>query len=439
MRSPYSPIQFLTRLSHEELKAAHQVLGRIIFFLLSLHAAFYFNAFVQLGFLAKRIKDKDVIFGIISILLFAAISTTALGQLRRWNYRLFYISHVTIANLILVPLFIHVKHIRVFLYQIVLINAFHLFLRARSLKSYSGTIKVLPGTNLVQVHIPLTIDSMTRGHGGSLLTWHPGQHVYLSKPSGKAHSVTSYDQWLHTNPFTVASIPGKDKELLLVARIMDGNTKYLAAIARYFASTSENPKVPLSLEGPYGASTRMPDFSEFDRILFVAGGVGATFIVPIYRSIIGSREFAEGGGPQIRFVWVVRKLAETQWAFPASHERSNEPEAHSSDANAVEVYVTRPLGPNLQAGQDAGDDIELAEDEQLLSTEEQFERPRKGTVLRTGRPEIPTIVEEVLSKGGRMAVITCGPKALTEQLSNSVEHWVREGSDVYWHNETFGW
>ena len=104
----------------------------------------------------------------------------------------------------------------------------------------------------------------------------------------------------------------------------------------------------------------------------------------------------------------------------------------------MEVFVTQPMGPDIQAGE-AGDDIELAEDDQLLSMEEQMEKPRKGMLLRAGRPRISAIVDEEFSKASRVAVIACGPKALTETVSDSVELWISRGIDVYWHDETFGW
>lgn len=437
MRAPYSPIQWLTRLSHEQLKASHQVLGRIIFALFGLHAAFYLNFFVRSGFLAKRIKDKDVIFGIISITLFSAISTTALGQLRRWNYRVFYVSHVVIANILVVPLFLHVHHIRPYIWEVVLVNALHLVFRTKSLKIYSGTIKLLPGTNLVEVRIPLA--SMS-----SALTWQPGQHVYLSQPTGSKYS-TAYDQFVlrnQTNPFTVASIPVKDKELLLVARTMKGNTKQLAELARSLSTDApgEAPSIPIALEGPYGASTHLPDFSAFDQILLVAGGIGATFTMPIYRSILEFQDPDHAGHPQIRFIWAVQKLADTQWAFPSSdsaHDEESEEEG-AKDPSAVEVFVTRGSGPSLQVAEN-GDEIELAEDDQLLSMEEEMKKPRKGMELKVGRPKISAIVDEVCSKGARVAVITCGPRRMTRKLSDSVRQWVNQGHEVYWHEETFGW
>ncbi|KAH7382266.1 ferric reductase like transmembrane component-domain-containing protein [Pyrenochaeta sp. MPI-SDFR-AT-0127] len=467
MRAPYSPVQWLTRLSHEQLKASHQILGRIVFLFLILHVVFYFNFFVLSGFLAKRIKDWDVIWGIVSIILFSTISTTALGFVRRRNYRVFYISHIAIANFIILPLFLHVTHIRIFVYEIIAVEALHLLFRALRLKLYQGTIRILPGTNLVQIRIPLPSTS-------SALKWQAGQHVYLSRPWGKSKAPKLYEQWLmtnKTNPFTVASLPGKDKELLLVARTLNGNTKHLATLARTLAQGGSGvpmlptaggdiPILPIALEGPYGASTRLPDLSDYNKVLLVAGGVGATFIMPIYRSIVDLHD-PTPAGTQIRFVWAVQKLAETQWAFPDSSSAENE---HEDDAGAevqtngllhgpssVEVYVTRPSGPSLQADasasgifavdpeDDEGEAIEMQENEQLLSMEEQMEKPRKGMVVKSGRPKMSDIVDEVFSKGMRTAVICCGPKRLTEDLKRHVEEWVNKGHDVFWYDETFGW
>src|SRR4051794_32069391 len=103
MRAPYSPVQWLTRRSHDQLKVSHQILGRIIFALFVLHAILYLNFFIVSGLLAKRIKDLDVIWGFVSITLFTALSTTALSFIRRWNYRVFYTSHIAIANFIILP------------------------------------------------------------------------------------------------------------------------------------------------------------------------------------------------------------------------------------------------------------------------------------------------------------------------------------------------
>ena len=466
MRAPYSPVQWITRLSHEQLKAAHQILGRIVYLLFILHAVFYFVFFAMSGFLAKRIKDWDVIFGIVTLILFAAISTTALGFIRRRNYRVFYISHIAIANFIIVPMYLHVSHIRLYIYQIIIVECLHLIARALRLKMYQGTLRLLPGTNLVQIRIPLPDNH-------AALDWHPGQHVYLTRPWGSAKAPSYYQQWLmvnKSNPFTIASLPSVDRELLLVARTLNGNTKHLASLAQKLSqggtglpmlptANGDIPILPIALEGPYGASNRLPDLTDFDKVLLVAGGVGATFVMPLYRAIAEYHDTTPGA-TQVRFIWAVQKLADTQWAFPevtteeGAGQNGEREEAVSNGllhkAATVEVYVTRASGGSQHAApstgpifavddDEEGEQFEMQENEQLLGEEEQMERPRKGMVVKTGRPQMREIVDEVFSRGMRAAVICCGPKRLTADLKRSVEVYVKKGHDVYWYDETFGW
>jgi NAD(P)H-flavin reductase len=420
------------------------------------------------GFLAKRIKDWDVIWGITTLILFAAISTTALAFIRRWNYRVFYISHIAIANFIIIPMYLHVSHIRIYVYQIIVVECLHLVLRAVRMKMYQGTIRLLPGTNLIQIRIPLPDNHKA-------LEWHPGQHVYLTRPWGSSKAPSYYQQWLlanKSNPFTIASLPSVDRELLLVARTLNGNTKHLAHLAQELSkggsglpmlptATGDVPILPIALEGPYGASNRLPDLTEFDKVLLVAGGVGATFAMPIYRAIAEYHDTTPGA-TQVRFIWAVQKLTDTQWAFPdtpgetepARDEQREEAVSSGllNKACTVEVYVTRPSGGSGYAApastssifavdddEEEGEQFEMQENEQLLSMEEQMERPRKGMTVKSGRPKMSEVVDEVFNRGMRTAVLCCGPKRLTEDLKRSVEEYVRKGHDVYWYDETFGW
>jgi hypothetical protein len=231
MKSPYSPIQLTTRMSHETLNICHQILGRIIHTCLALHACFYLNFFILSGLLGKRIRDRDVILGLTSILIFTIVATTALGSLRRWNYRVFYLTHVSAATILLPILYFHVHYIRPFIWETVAIFVVNALLRFFNTRTYTGKLSLIPNTNLVQVNIPLT---------SSTDKWKPGQHLYLSLPTGQSSNIWGLHR-LRTNPFTVASIPKEDNRLVLVARALNGNTQRLvthaqAASCRYCES-----------------------------------------------------------------------------------------------------------------------------------------------------------------------------------------------------------
>jgi hypothetical protein len=180
------------------------------------------NFFILSNLLGKRIRDRDVILGLTSIFIFTIVGTTALGFLRRWNYRVFYMTHIFAATILLPLLYFHVHYIRPFIWETVAIYVVNTHLRFFNARTYSGKISLIPNTNLVQVNIPLT---------SSTGKWKPGQHLYLSMPARQSSDIWGLHR-LRTNPFTVASLPKEDGRLLLIARALDGNTRHLVTLAQ---------------------------------------------------------------------------------------------------------------------------------------------------------------------------------------------------------------
>lgn len=432
MKSPYSPIQLITRMSHEELNIGHQILGRIIQTLLTLHAAFYLSFYILNNLLGKRIQDRDVIIGLTGIILFTTTATTALGFLRKLNYRVFYITHITIATIFLPLMYFHVIYIRPFIWEAAGVYVLHIALRLLNTRHYTGSISLIPGTNLIQVTVPLAT---------STAKWKPGQHVYLSLPRWRGSRKYGLHR-LRTNPFTVASLPRHDGQLLLIARALNGNTKRLASLARSAAisdgvTENKSETTPLILEGPYGASGRLPDFSLFDHVLLVAGGVGGTFIVPVWRHIHSQPTDYLSKAGEVRFVWAVRKVVETSWAFP--EERNDE----QSSLEGVEVYITGPrAGESIANGGMASgvrESIEMAERDKLMEEEDDKALIRRGISVRYSRPVLREVVDEAFAgHAERVAVLVCGPASMGHSLRKEVGRWARRGKDVYWHAEIFG-
>ncbi|TID24397.1 hypothetical protein E2P81_ATG02700 [Venturia nashicola] len=427
IKSPWSPIALLTRRSQEQLNVYHQILGRIIQTLFSLHAIFYLNFFWQFGWLAKRVKDNDVILGLSGITIIAVIGTTALGPLRRLSYRVFYFVHIIGATILLPVLYYHVRHLRMYILESAAVYVLHILLRWISSKTYPGTLSIVPGTNLVRASIP-----------SPKKKWKAGQHVYLTT----AIPITGGTVGTLKNPFTIASIPRADGNLTLIARTLKGPTKTLASKARASALAGTNTK--LQIEGPYGI--RLPSFAQFDRILLVAGGVGATFIIPIYRSIITSRLNAPNNTSlsDIRLIWSVRKISETSWALPI-------PETSGKGGNGREMgaeqdlYITGTGSEDAGAGYkevDQGESIEMmgergglvGDGDEGVSLEEQ------GMQIKYRRPDLRDLVDETFGQGqtGKVAVLVCGPPGMGAQVRREVGRWVKKGKNVYFHSEEFG-
>jgi NAD(P)H-flavin reductase len=443
LKSPYSPLQYLTRFSHEELNCVHNILGRIIHVFFLLHAVFYLVFFVSAGVLSKRITDTDVILGLISIFCFDVVGTSALAVLRRRSYRVFYLIHVIMATALLPLLYFHVHHIRMFILQTLAVWALLIFARWWSTDTHLGSFSTLPGTDLVMLRLRAATAS------GDNHKWLPGQHVYLHAPLPRSMGAGVFNnlkQALRTNPFTIASIPSVDKTIILVARIHTGNTAALAALAssisahsgstRLTASDSESDSeadqaalAPLRIEGPYGQSSYLTNFARCDSVLLLAGGVGATFALPLWRALQSRRR-----GPEVRLVWAVRTPADAAWAGPWLKSRDGKPEVYISGT----PRASRGKGKGRAGdGEEGETSYELEEREGMLK--EAGQKRLKGAAVRYERVDVAMVINEVVEDTrGRVAIAVCGPDGMVKQARSAVGAWVKRGRDVVWHAESFG-
>lgn len=115
------------------------------------------------------------------------------------------------------------------------------------------------------------------------------------------------------NPFTVASVSEETGTLTLVARRMMGPvTNRLASLQ------SLDTQVAVNIDGPYGTAAYFPNLagSQFHKVLLVAGGVGATFIMPLYEHIL-----SENPSAQVQMVWAVKHPSEAAWSVLRNVEK----------------------------------------------------------------------------------------------------------------------
>lgn len=423
----WSPVQWLTRMSHEELNPYHRLLGRIIVLFMAIHAGLYLNFYVQKDLLSKRIRDWDVILGLLAVSSALVLSTTALAQIRSYNYRLFFYVHVMMSASLLPILFLHVKHLRWYIVEAAAVYALLVLQRNISQSSTHASVALLPETDLVSISVPMDKKFNSQ-------TYRPGQHVYLALPS--------LPQKLRLNPFTIANLPAREHEIQLVARVLSGTTALLSD----FAARSQPTK--LLIEGPYGAAEFFPNFAKFQRILFVAGGVGATFIMPIYRNLLQQSK-QNGDSPRLRFVWAVSSLADASWGIRTLKQE------HKSLPDSFQLYLTRNQSMEISTKRSAtrpavindtgeDDEIELGERSELLRGDSMDDAPSESNKIqdvKQSRPHLPSIVDEVFSHNSaeKVAVLVCGPSGMGKSLRKEVGRWVYRGRDVFWHNEDFGW
>jgi len=415
----WSPIQYLTRMSHEELNPYHRLLGRIIITFMAVHASMYLNFYVQKGLLLKRVRDWDVMLGLTAISAALLIGTTALARIRDWNYRLFFYLHVVLSISLLPVLYLHVSHLRVYILEAAAIYILLIAQRNVDQAATDATIRLIPSTNLLSITIPLTKALAKRNYA-------PGQHIYIGFPS--------LPQKLRINPFSIANPnPHADKNIHVVARALSGTTAMLADLA------GKPQPTPLLIEGPYGSAKYFPDLASYDRVLLVAGGVGATFTLPIYRDLL-QLAARQQHVPTVRFVWTVKREADAQWGIEVVAEQGE-----GELPKDFEVYVTCKNGSSEHSETSGPKDgsIELQEREDLLGGSSMSES-MDGKVedrVRRGRPDFRAVVDDVFERGGgdRVAVLVCGPMGMGASVRKEVGRWVWKGRDMFWHGEEFGW
>ena len=438
MKSPYSPLQTLTRRSHETLNTFHQLLGRVILSLLYLHVAFYSNFYIQKDLLASKIQEAYIICGIFGILSLTVIGTTALAPVRRWSYRVFYAIHTILAGTILFVLPFHVSHIRLYIYESIAIYGLNVVLRNRSSRQVSGTLKLVPGANLIEVNIPFSGSKSD----AILRQCQPGQHAYIFLTDASRSRI------YRCNPFSVASIPSTDGQVRFIARVLDGNTALLAREANAGKYLTRH----IAIEGPYGVK-HSEKLLHYDRVLFVAGGVGATFIVPLYRQLLADLSPSRGSyrRQKVMFAWIVRRMADVAWALP---ENTKEREGF---VERLKIYLTGASAGDYassnsdvatngedrwnQARMENEDGIELEERKTLISgAADSFAGNSETEIsIHAGRPNLRTLVGDALSESSyeRVAVFVCGPESLSRSLRREVHRWGPKGRDIFYWEEKF--
>ena len=430
-KSSRSPIALMTGLTHEKLNAYHRILGRITHGLLAAHAILYMRFFVMLDLLSKRIKDRDVRLGLAAFWAFNILSVLAIPVIRKKLYhKLFYRSHVVLSAVVIPILFFHVPYTRKYLLQAGIFWLVGGMTRGKATDKARVRCQQISGTELIKVDIAVK-------KGSAFAATIPGQHVYIqSRAFGPK------------NPFTVVAVSPSDGEktehdLSLVVRNLGG--PHTAFLSRLATTSTDQSQHETSIEGPYGESSQyMPPLLASIRgsgnngqILLVAGGVGATYTLPIYLALLDARRGTTG----ISLIWFVRTLEDATWGIELL-------ENVRGDIH-VDLYVTKkrtvrsdPAAPNVQG---KGLDIhELTTRPKLspiidttLSQPSKSSSPSRNSVISSSkRTDDPRKVKRTYDK---LTVLLCGPPALSRDVRKEVgRHVLEYGRDVEWFEEQFG-
>lgn len=412
-----NPVAFALGSSHEQVNRWHRVLGWVIYFLLIAHACLYLNFYVHEGILAERLVRLVPALGLAGLIGMSLMNATALRAIRKFSYRVFFITHLAVAMLLPPAIFFHSHHGgRQYVVEALLVFFIDLIKRKIDTVTAPATLELIPGTSLIKIVTNIPPKKLDR------FRKYAGMHVYLSIPTAARRSASAAFLLFEFafNPFTIAAMDDESGDLTLVARRQKGPmTKTLAEFAENGVSSI---KIPLSIEGPYGCASHFPNLAgpEFDRVLLVAGGVGATFILPLYRMII-----TESAVARVQMVWAVRGAGDATW--PVSGTAGS-----ILDDENIHLFLTGDIvtSPDVVTSSNNEDDaVELSSN------------MHTGADHSRKRPDLRKIVDDIFRQGveDRVAVLVCGPDEMARELRSYVGYWVKKGRNVWWHNESFAW
>ncbi|EAA30686.1 hypothetical protein GE21DRAFT_10435 [Neurospora crassa] len=467
----FNPVSWTLKLSHEETNRWHRVLARCTAFLLSLHTIFYYNYFIQNHILLQKLQSPVVIYGMLSFFGLNLMIGTAIRPLRNRSYRVFFVTHLLIALVLPVVLWFHAASSRKYMLEALGVFLVDIGFRKRDTVTVETTISAIPGTSLIKIQVPVP-----RQRQNHFLRVAPGAHVYVNVPPATRSAFRRKDVKAANdaseilfefmfNPFTIAHVDQDSGALTLVARQRAG--PMTAALARFASSSSsstsssssspsspaEEKKALLNIEGPYGAAKHFPALSlgsEFDRVLFIAGGVGATFTIPLYRAIV-----TENPETKVEMVWAVRTAGEATWAVIENDARDilNDPNVHiyltGNNGSGSSGQKGRGEGAGLSSGIDSGENsplVNLGGEAGAVAVEMDAVRRTADRRVVSGkehhrsRPDLKKVVDEAFGHGPeeRVAILVCGPAKMGQQVRRQVGRYVRQGREVWFHNEGFG-
>lgn len=359
-------IGFLTGSSHERLNWLHRWTARTLWLTATIHMCFWFRSWGRYNYILRKLQtDPLTQTGFSSWCVLTLIVILSAAPVRRLSYELFVLSHILTFCGFIAAVWFHAPAevkawvwipIGLLAFDRLVRYAFMLLINARLLAQRSkATFTPLPG-NVTRISIP-----------GPPFSWQPGQHAFLS-----CHSVLP----LQSHPFTISSIPS-DRRLEFLVRAEKGGTKKLFKHASAHStplgqtgsqSEASSAKVTI-LDGPYG---RIRPLRQFDSVVLIAGGIGATFTMPLLRDIVQGwkNEFFElkraksksafrtsfSLTKRVRFIWVIRSRSHLAW-FAEQLERLMGDIDDCAEASSlfsqtrkleISVYVTCDSELNLE-------------------------------------------------------------------------------------------
>ncbi|KFY45271.1 hypothetical protein V494_01026 [Pseudogymnoascus sp. VKM F-4513 (FW-928)] len=466
-------ITLLTGVSHEKLQVFHRWSAYAFFVLALMHTFPFIVYHIRFHDMMMQVEMGLIFYwtGIVALVFQAWLTFASHSVIRNLGYEFFKATHLFAVVIFIIVFFWHCDYT---------LTSWHYFIATAAVYvpclvyPWIRTCFEYGFTQKAYIHVEdngftrITIPS-------SNMRWKPGQHCFLRFTSFGFQAFSSH-------PFTICSLPSRQpnekSELVFYIRHQRGLTEKLYR----HALKQPGASVPVHVDGPYGG-INMQRYIQGDRLLVVAGGSGAGWILPFIELFhrwdstasdeeqgketetdsetqpdTGHCERSPSRPLSLRVIVATRDISTRTWFLRTVDELlSKHSTSRSSLDIDVQVYLTGEAERVVHMPKAVDDSTILSEsasssensnDKDVIVKTEVQQVAASGNE-HCGRPELPLIVHEegmrAAEAGQSLSVFVCGPNTMQNDVRNAVAEEnlnILKGSKsggVYLHSEHFSW
>ncbi|KAK7018473.1 Ferric/cupric reductase transmembrane component 1 [Favolaschia claudopus] len=454
-------ISALTGVSFDWLQILHRTCARVLCVVIWVHAfgRVYISVTIDL-------EEHWFRLGIVAASSLTLLSLLSIRPLRSRNHEVFLYLHAIFAIITLSGAYIHVSDFGYgsYIWPSLFLWGLDRFLRLLRISLVNS--QLFGSTTRIASEATVTLPSSDAPGFIRVLVdrpryffWRPGQTAYLTIAGAYPTSISE------AHPFTIANTPGTLQcevpteseqgqsssggrpQLMFILRVRQGFTRRLADSVLATGTSDGRGGIRRSfnafVDGPYSSP---PVVRGFETVVFICGGSGITFVLPLFSDLLQAASAATNSNPccqRIVLIWAIRDQDQINWiSLILSNLLSALPSANNS-APVIDIrfHVTsaaedtqsfegekRPASSASTAEAGAGGDSHqssIMNPEKIHDAERDRLLGLPGVQLIQGRPNVGEIVDTEITdaRGGSMSVNVCG----TPELGQSVRLALRSG------------
>ncbi|KAG8736987.1 hypothetical protein FRC10_008673 [Ceratobasidium sp. 414] len=350
--SKNSPAALLLGKGYEKLNWVHRWAGRLLFLMATTHGSLWMNNRIRNGqgkLLRTGTKERE---GMAAYGTLCMIVLLSLRPVRAYAYQFFYMSHILGYMTFFIMICYHTPYAEPWIFPPIAFWGLDLVVRLARFR--------LKDAYLTSIDQQMTLIRIPDVQGG----WMAGQHVRLRVFFGgrpfESHPLTILNADLATTALPQSSPTSIG--ITLGARAVGD---WSCALNRLASETGSGGDVRVSvmLDGPYGGLSL--DLGDFESVLLVAGGSGATFTLGVLDDIVGRivrHHRAKGEKTRyIKYVWFIKSYACDGTSLSLSFhfyvtclcDPGNLSTIRNSKTEEAKPMIEDLLAPMLEGSQDA--------------------------------------------------------------------------------------